>query len=171
MGRASTKENKTAFQVARESMGLTRESASELLEYISADRIEKIENGRSYPRPDEVMTMAEKYKSPDLCNKYCSLECPIGQAYVPEVTMKGLSDTTLAMLSSLNKVEKLKDRFIEIVADGVIEEDEYEDFANIQDELEKISMAVESLQLWVEKSIAEGKIDEKKLQEYRESRK
>ena len=63
MGRASVKENKTAFQLAREELDLTRESASELLEYISADRLEKIENGRSYPRPDEVLTMAEKYKS------------------------------------------------------------------------------------------------------------
>ncbi len=167
MGRASVKENKTAFQLAREELDLTRESASELLEYISADRLEKIENGRSYPRPDEVLTMAEKYKSPDLCNKYCALECPIGQAYVPEVTMKGLSDTTLSMLASLNKVNQLKDRFVEIVADGVIEEDEYADFAKIQYELEKVSMAVEALQLWVEKTIAEGKIDEKKYQAYR----
>lgn len=169
MGRASTKENKTAFHLAREEMGLTRESASELLEYISADRLEKIENGRSYPRPDEVLTMAEKYKAPDLCNKYCAMECPIGQAYVPEVAMKGLSDTTLAMLASLNKVEKLKDRFVEIVADGEIDESEYADFAKIQDELEKVSLAVEALQLWVEKTIADGKIDEKKLEEYRKA--
>ena len=163
MGRASVKEDKTAFQLAREAMGLTRESASELLEYISADRLEKIENGRSYPRPEELITMAEKYKAPDLCNKYCALECPIGHAYVPEVTMKGLSDTTLAMIASLNNVEKQKDRFIEIVSDGEIEESEYEDFAKIQQELEKVSMAVEALQLWVEKAIAEGKIDAEKL--------
>ena len=169
MGRASIKENKTAFQIAREEMGLTREKASELLECITADRLEKIENGRSNPHPDEVLTMAEKYKAPNLCNKYCAIECPIGQAYVPEVAMKGLSDTTLAMLASLNKVEELKDRFVEIVADGVIDEDEYEDFVKIQDELEKVSLAIEALQLWVEKTIADGKIDEKKLQAYRDA--
>lgn len=169
MGRASVKEDKTAFHLAREAMGLTRDAASELLEYITADRLEKIENGRSYPRPEEVITMAEKYKAPDLCNKYCALECPIGQAYVPEVTMKGLSDTTLAMLASLNSVEKQKDRFIEIVSDGEIEESEYEDFAKIQNELEKVSMAVEALQLWVEKAIADGKIDAEKLARVKEN--
>ena len=39
------------------------------------------------------------------------------------------------MESSRFSVEKKKDRLIEIVADGVIEESEYEDFASIQDEV------------------------------------
>ena len=47
MGRKSTKENKNIYQISREAVSLTREAASELLEYISADRIEKIESGRS----------------------------------------------------------------------------------------------------------------------------
>ena len=43
MGRASTKENKNIYQVSREEIGYSRAAASEKLEYISADRIEKIE--------------------------------------------------------------------------------------------------------------------------------
>lgn len=62
MGRTSTKENKNSYQLAREELGLTREKASELLETIAPERIEKIENERTVPRPDEVLTMAEKYK-------------------------------------------------------------------------------------------------------------
>ena len=61
-------------------------------------------------------------------------------------------------------VEKKKERLIEIVADGKIEEDEYTDFIKIQDELEKISLAVEALQLWVEKAIDENGIDLEKLE-------
>lgn len=68
MGRTSTKENKNSYQLAREELGLTREKASELLETIAPERIEKIENERTVPRPDEVLTMAEKYKRPSLCN-------------------------------------------------------------------------------------------------------
>ena len=64
MGRTSTKENKNSYQLAREELGLTREKASELLETIAPERIEKIENERTVPRPDEVLTMAEKYKRP-----------------------------------------------------------------------------------------------------------
>ena len=66
MGRASTKENKNIYQTTREALRLTRETASELLETIPPERIEKIENERSLPHPDEVLTMAEKYKQPDL---------------------------------------------------------------------------------------------------------
>ena len=40
MGRRSIKENKTPYQISREELGLTRDGAEELLQYISADRIE-----------------------------------------------------------------------------------------------------------------------------------
>ena len=38
MGRSSTRENKTRYQLAREELGLSREKASELLETIAPDR-------------------------------------------------------------------------------------------------------------------------------------
>ena len=43
MGRKSTKENKNIYQISRENAELTRESAAEQLEFISSDRIEKID--------------------------------------------------------------------------------------------------------------------------------
>lgn len=49
MARVSTKENKTIYQLTRESLKLTREDASELLVTMSPERIEKIENERSMP--------------------------------------------------------------------------------------------------------------------------
>ena len=97
-----------------------REKASELLETIAPERIEKIENERTVPRPDEVLTMAEKYKRPSLCNYYCSRQCPIGEQYVPQVPMRELSAIVLEMLASLNAMNKEKERLIEIAADGHI---------------------------------------------------
>lgn len=88
MGRASTKENKTPYQIAREELGLSREKASELLESIPPERIEKIESERSLPRADEVLVMAGKYKKPTLCNFYCSQQCSIGRQYVPRMEIK-----------------------------------------------------------------------------------
>lgn len=38
MGKKSVKENKNEYQLAREAQGLTREAASELMEYVSDDR-------------------------------------------------------------------------------------------------------------------------------------
>ena len=159
MARVSTKENKNVYHQARENMGLTRDKAGELLEWISADRIEKIENERSTPNPDEVLTMAEKYKRPSLCNHYCSTQCPIGQQYVPEIKIKDLSQIVLEMLASLNSMNKRKERLIEITADGVIDNDELDDFIFIQEELERISITVETLQLWAERMLATGAID------------
>lgn len=159
MGRASTKENKNRYQLIREELGLSREKASELLETISPERLEKIENERSEPHPDEVLLMSQRYKKPSLCNYYCSNQCPIGQEYVPEVQVKELSSIVLEMLASLNSVHKQKDRLIEIAADGKISADEIDDFIAIQEELERISITVETLQLWAERMLANGLID------------
>lgn len=160
MGRKSTKENKNIYQISREEANLTREAAAEELEFISSDRIEKIESEKSLPHPEEILAMADCYKNPSLCNYYCSHECPIGQEYVPEVKFKELSQITLEMLASLNTLEKEKNRLIEITVDGVISEDEMKDFEKIQDQLSQISLAIDSLELWVQKAIADGRISE-----------
>ena len=160
MGRKSVKENKNCYQTARENASLTRENASELLKFISSDRIEKIENERSMPHPEEVLAMSKAYGAPNLCNYYCSHECPIGQEFVPEIKIKDLSQITLEVLASLNKIEKEKNRLIEITVDGVISDDEIKDFKNIQSQLNQISMAIDSLQLWFQKAISDGKISD-----------
>ena len=168
MARVSTKENKNIYHKTRESLQLTREAASELLESITPERIEKIENERSLPHPDEVLVMAEKYKQPSLCNFYCANQCPIGQQYVPEVKIKDLSQIVLEMLASLNSMGKKKERLIEITVDGKITGDELEDFIYIQEELERISIAVETLQLWSERMLATGVIDVEQYNAYKD---
>ena len=170
MPRISTKENKNIYQQTREHLKLTREAASELLSCISPERIEKIENERSLPHPDEVLVMADGYKQPELCNHYCANQCPIGRQYVPEVKSKILSQIVLEMLASLNSMQKQKDRLIEITADGSISGDEIKDFIFIQEELERISIAVESLQLWSERMLATGAIDEARYLAYKNKR-
>ena len=167
MARVSTKEHKNIYHKTRESLQLTREAASELLESISPERIEKIENERSLPHPDEVLIMADKYKQPSLCNHYCANQCPIGQQYVPEIQVKDLSQIVLEMLASLNSMTKQKERLIEITVDGKITGDELEDFIHIQEELERLSIAVETLQLWSEQMIANGAIDPEQYQAHK----
>lgn len=140
MGRISVKENKNLYQVRREELGLSREKASEMLGSIPPERIEKIENEKSLPHPDEVLTMSEAYKMPNLCNYYCANECPIGQQYVPEVKIKDLSQIVLEMVASLNAMHRKQERLIEITADGIIEGEEIKDFVHIQEELEKYQL-------------------------------
>ncbi len=164
MGRKSIKENKNIYQISRENMEYTRAVASEKLKYISADRIEKIENEKTLPQPEEVLAMAECYKNPSLCNYYCSHECPIGKEYVPEVQAKELSQITLEMLAALNTLSKKKERLIEMTVDGEISEDEMSDFLSLQEELDKMALVIDSLNLWISNSIVTGKIDKSLLQ-------
>ena len=169
MARVSTKDNKNIYFRLRDELGLSREKASELLESIPPERIERIENEKALPHPDEILVMAEKYKAPHLCNYYCANECPIGQQYVPEIEIKDLSQIVLEMLASLNAIHKKQERLIEITADGNIEDHEIEDFVRIQENLEKISITVETLQLWVEQMLANGKIDIDAYNKYKEN--
>lgn len=150
MGRASIKPNKNLFQVTREDLGLSREKASELLGTITPDRLEKIENEKVNPYPEEILAMSQGYQKPILCNYYCSNVCPIGKIYVPEVKLKDLSRIVLEMIASMNRMSNKKDRLIEIAADGEISADELADFSEIHDELGNISMAIEALTLWNE---------------------
>ena len=155
MGKRSSKseEEKTIYEKARERCGLTREQASEMMDYISSDRIERIENGRTAAAPEDVLAMAEAYNDSLLCNYYCSQECPIGQQYVPAVEVKDLAHITLETLSTLNSLNRMKDRFIDIAADGKVTEDEMEDFSLIREKLEQISLTADALRYWMDQNI------------------
>lgn len=163
MGRKSIRENKNEYQLSREAAGLTRAEAAELMEYVSESRIEKIESEKSEPHPDEIMAMAQAYKKPSLCNYYCSTQCPLGQKRIAHVEIKDLSQITLEMLATLNNLNKEKDRLIEITADGVISNDEMEDFSRIKHQLSQIARTADSLQLWIENTIAAGGLDAEAL--------
>ena len=77
--------------------------------------------------------------------------------YLP--LLRELSAIVLEMLASLNAMDKKKERLIEITADGQISSDEIDDFIRIRQELERISVTVETLQLWTERMLANGQID------------
>ena len=159
MGRKAAKENQTKYLISRENANLSRAAAAEVLGFISEDRIERIEYEKSAPYPEEILAMAEGYKDPALCNYYCSQKCPIGQKYVPKLELKNLSQITLEILASLNALEKEKSRLVEITVDGHITAEEVRDFKNIQAQLSEISVAIDSLQLWLERAVIDGKYD------------
>lgn len=151
------------YKDIRKKHDLTRDEvcdkASLLNNPLQPERLERIENGKFPITPDEVMLLADIYGEPSLCNYYCSKECPIGEKYVPEIKVKDLSQIVLEMLASLNTMKKNQERLIEISVDGIIDDEEIRDFIYIQNELEHISITVETLQLWVEKMLAEKKIN------------
>jgi hypothetical protein len=156
MGKKSTKENKNIYQQARENTDLTRAAVENATNgTLSASRIEKIERGSLSAHPEDVTLMAEIYNQPELCNYFCTNECPIGKKYVPEVqTVHNLPQITMELLSNLNSLNRDKDRIIDITADGQIADNEKKDFALFQQHLSDMSLAIETLKLWAEKKLS-----------------
>ena len=152
--------HKSIYFQCRKEKGLTREVACDSLPTISVDRLERIENGRINPTPDDILELSKCYKAHYLLNYYCSHECSIGKEFIPEIRVKDLSQIVLETLSSLNSISEKKNRLIEITVDGKITGPELKDFILIKDSLEKISMTIDSLKLWTEQMKANGSIDE-----------
>ena len=154
MGRRSTKENKTIWQITREELGLTREKAGELIPGFSPERIEKIENGRTQIQPEDALLLAEYYKAPALVNYYCCNECPIGESHAVRAESKELTQIAVETLNAVNQMSRIKDRLLEIAEDGKVCTDELEDFMKIKSVLDKLSQSVSNLQLWMDEQIA-----------------
>ncbi len=168
MGKKSVKENKNIYFQSREEAGLTRAQASELMDFISESRIEKIESEKVTVQPEDVVAMAAAYKKPALCNYYCSHECRIGQEYVPEIKLSSLAEISMGLLASINSLNMQKDRLVEIAEDGKLTEDEIPDFLSIQERLEKLSLTVDSLRLWMDHAIANGQFDRNTIEKIKE---
>ena len=62
MGKQSTRENKTIYQLFREAAGLTRAEASDKMEAVSDSKIEKFEYETQEPTPYDIIQMADAYK-------------------------------------------------------------------------------------------------------------
>ena len=131
------------------------QEASDKMEAVSDSKIEKFEYETQEPTPYDIIQMADAYKRPDLCNYYCSHKCEIGHRYVPEVEVTDLSNIILETIAGLNEINPLTGRLIQIARDGKINDDEMKDFAFISKKLDEISLAIDSLNLWVDKTTSE----------------
>lgn len=161
MGKVSVKENKSVYQIARDNLGLSRAAAVEYIpgnpkypgmDGITEDRLVKLESGLTAIQPSDVVAMAKRYNEPELRNYYCCHECPIGAIDAPEVVYKdNVHQILVNMVVSLESVNSKKSRLMEILSDGVVDDTEIKDLNKILEELEKISMTIESIQLWCEK--------------------
>lgn len=132
----------------------SREGAAEYLG-ISKDALTKYELDLCKVVPvDAIVMMAEVYNAPELLNNYCTKECPIGASgMVSAAEVKSIELITLRMLNTLRDVEKSKDELLEIVQDGIIEEDEKEQLKEIIKFFEKVEQNVCELKLWAYKNL------------------
>ena len=160
MGRKSIKEDKNVYQEARDALGWSREKAADEIakiengrfNYLNEDKLFKIEFETAKIQPEDVLGLSLAYNVPELRNYYCCNQCPIGERDAPEVIYKdNVHEILVNMSVSLESVNSKKLRLMEILADGKVDDTEMPDLNKILEELEKISMTVEAIQLWCEK--------------------
>ncbi len=113
MGRKSVKKDKNIYQTAREQAGLTRRQASERLDYISENRIEKIEGGRTQIQPAEVLAMEAAYQDGLLVNRHCTTQCAIGRKTVTPVASRPLAETVIEILALKEKLTEAQSQLLE----------------------------------------------------------
>lgn len=135
----------------RKQKGLTQEKLAEIMG-VSYQAVSKWENEKSLPDVSVLPLLAKTFG--------CSIDALF--SHQNDVLIGNLKEITIEMLASLVSLEEKKRRILEIARDGKVDESELEDFVFIKKELERISSTVDALQIWLEKMIADEKINVKK---------
>lgn len=158
MGKKATKAADNIYCMARyeaaecDDRFASREKASEVMG-IDRTKLARIELGNVTPYPDEVVSMANAYNAPEICNAYCAEECPIGKRTVKKVVMDDFDRLSLKMLGSLKNVDEVMGNLIAISEDGIVDANEVESFNEILDSLDKIATSAQALKIWAQKNI------------------
>lgn len=158
MGKRSIKENKNIYQETRDAIGWSRERAADEIAkvdngkylYLDKHRLLRIEEETVKIQPEDIVALSKAYQCPQLRNHYCCHQCDIGRIDAPEVVYDNVHEILVNMSVSLESVNVKKHRLMEILADGTVDRTELPDLNKILEELEKISMTVEAIQLWCE---------------------
>lgn len=132
----------------------SREGAAEELG-IDRSRLARIELDSTVPYPEEVLLMADMYRTPELRNHFCREMCPLGKN-VPKVECSSLDRIGIKALSSFRKITAAKEILLDITEDGVIDDGEKEDLSKIIAILDEVGSITQSLKMWVEKNLQEG---------------
>lgn len=159
MGKKVTKAADNMFCIARYEAAkeneafASRESASELLG-IDRTRLARIELGNVTPYPEEVLALSDAYHCPELCNEYCSKQCPVGKKTIKHLEINDFDRLILKVLGSTKDIEDLRASLIDVAEDGEIDASEEEKFCKVLESLDVIAANVESLSLWARKNIS-----------------
>ena len=81
---------------------------------------------------------------------YCSSECLIGKSLeMPSPEIASVERTTMKLLKQLRQgdIEQVKEKLIDITADGIISKDEWADLTEILDYLDGLIRAARELKL------------------------
>lgn len=125
----------------------SREGAAEV-SGIERTRLARIELGMITPHPDEVRVLADAYNAPELLNHYCSHDCQIGRCMdvlLPAEQPSGIAQIAVQAAIALRDAEMIRDRLLDISADGIVGATEQKELENILQEIGEISQVAHQL--------------------------
>ena len=127
----------------------SREKAAELLG-VSPSSLAEYETGVTKFVPvDKVVLMADLYNAPDLCNRYCLHDCPIGERLPISDESCEIDRVTVKLLKTLHvsELEDLKYKLLSIAEDGIVSVDEVDELHDIIQYLESTAKTISELKM------------------------
>lgn len=153
MGNATKAKNSPYYlarmEAAENNDDLSSREGAAALTGIERTRLARIELDMIAPYPDEVRMMAEAYNMPELLNLYCAHGCPIGRCMdvvLPACSASSIAELAVQAAVSLRNAEAIRETLLDICADGVIDEQEQVQFAQLLDRLGQISKVAHQMQ-------------------------
>jgi len=130
----------TIYQRARKSSPYTQEQAAERL-FVSDKTLKAWEQGQRVPDNETVARMAELYGTPWLALAHAAAASePLG-VLPAGVAPRELSSAVLALINKATALADSYRRLMRIAEDGVIDETERADFAEIADDIRDVIAA------------------------------
>lgn len=164
MGRDATKAVGNPWYEARKRAAefddrlYSREGAAERLG-MSVSSIADAELGLTKIMPvDKAVLMADMYKAPELLNHYCLNECPIGCRHSISEEVLDVDRITVKLMKnlSLDRLNEMRQKMIDIAYDGVVTEDEKPDLKEVVEYLEETSKTISELKILADKLLNGG---------------
>lgn len=112
----------------------------------SPETIGRHERGDVEMTPEDAVTYAEFYHSPDILPRYCA-GCPVGQKMGKSATDRELPHATLRIRRLMAEGQAVANRLEEIAFDGVIDPSERSDFADALAFLRKLEESISDIML------------------------
>lgn len=164
MGRDATKAVGNPWYEARKRAAefddrlYSREGAAERLG-MSVSSIADAELGLTKIMPvDKAVLMADMYKAPELLNHYCLNECPIGCRHSISEEVLDVDRITVKLMKnlSLDRLNEMRQKMLDIAYDGVVSDDEKPDLKEVVEYLEETSKTISELKILADKLLNGG---------------
>ena len=117
---------------------------------IDRRRIGQIEAGTLIPTPSEARIISLACDRPELQYYYCSNLCPLGRN-LPKVTEQSPELTAIQLAASCGKLIADREKLLDIMADGVVDEAEYPIYQQIVEDIKELIGRYKTLEADVEK--------------------